>query len=66
MLDGFVSFIPGAEDFSYGQLSQDLSNNITGVGGTVNGLAVALVGVVAWTLAVVTPGWVRFLRSDLK
>ena len=30
--DGFISFIPGAEDYSYGQLTQDLGNNITGAG----------------------------------
>ena len=45
VLDGFISFIPGAADYSYGQLSQDLSNNITGYGETVNGLAVALLGI---------------------
>ena len=66
VFDGFLSFIPGAEDYSYGQLSQDLSNDITGVGETVNGLAVALVGVLAWCAIVLAPGWLRFLRGDLK
>jgi ABC-2 type transport system permease protein len=66
VLDGFISFIPGAEDYSYGQLSQDLSNSITGVGETVNGLAVALLGVLAWNAVVLAPGWLRFLRGDLK
>jgi len=66
VFDGFLSFIPGAEDYSYGQLSQDLGNNITGVGETVNGLAVALIGVIAWCVIVVAPGWTRFLRSDLR
>ena len=56
----------GAKDYSYGQLSQDLSNDITGVGETVNGLAVALVGVLAWCAVVLAPGWLRFLRGDLK
>lgn len=64
--DGFVSFIPGAQDYTYGQLSQDLSNGITGDGATQNGLAVALVGVLAWCTVIVIPGWLRFLRGDLK
>jgi ABC-2 type transport system permease protein len=66
VLDGFLSFVPGAEDYSYGQLSQDLSNNITGIGETVNGLAIALLGVLAWCAIVLAPGWLRFLRGDLK
>jgi len=32
----------------------------------VNGLAIALIGVLAWCAVVVAPGWLRFLRSDLK
>ncbi len=47
VFDGFVSFIPGAKDYTFGQLTQDLSNGITGVGDTKNGLAVAIVGTVA-------------------
>ena len=50
-LDGMITFIPGAGDYSFGQLSQDLSNGITGVGETVNGLGIAIVGVLAWCLA---------------
>jgi ABC-2 type transport system permease protein len=66
VLDGFLSFIPGAEDYSYGQLSQDLSNGISGVGETVNGVGVAIAGLLAWCAVVLAPGWIRFLRSDLK
>jgi ABC-2 type transport system permease protein len=66
VFDGFVSFIPGAEDYTYGQLSQDPSNNITGVGETQNGLAVALVGTVLWCVVLIIPGWIRFTRSDLE
>ena len=61
-----LSFIPGAGDYTFGQLSQDLSNGITGTGETVNGLAVAIIGVLAWCLLIVVPGWLRFLRGDLK
>lgn len=66
VFDGFVSFIPGAEDYTYSQLTQDLSNAITGVGETTNGLAVAIVGTTLWCVALITPGWIRFLHSDLK
>ena len=66
VFDGFLSFIPGAQDYTYGQLTQDLSNGITGVGETTNGLAVALVGTILWCVVVITPGWIRFLRTDLK
>ena len=34
-LDGLLTFVPGAADYSFGQLSQDLSNGITGTGETV-------------------------------
>jgi len=65
-LDGLLTFIPGAADYSFGQLSQDLSNGITGTGETVNDLAAAIVGVLVWCLVIVVPGWVRFVRGDLK
>lgn len=65
-VDGIISFIPGAGDYTFGQLSQDLSNGITGTGETVNGLGVAIIGVLAWCLLIVVPGWLRFLRGDLK
>jgi ABC-2 type transport system permease protein len=64
--DGLISFIPGASDYTYGQLSQDLSNNITGYGETINGLSISLLGTLAWCAVIVVPGWLRFLRGDLK
>jgi len=64
--DGIVSFIPGAQDYTYGQLSADLANGISGSGETQSGLAVALIGVIVWCAVIITPGWVRFLRGDLK
>jgi ABC-2 type transport system permease protein len=65
-LDGLITFIPGAGDYSFGQLSQDLSNGITGIGETQNGLGIAIVGVLAWCAVIIVPGWIRFLRGDLK
>ncbi|WCB91866.1 ABC transporter [Baekduia alba] len=64
--DGLVSFIPGAAHYTFGQLGADLSNNIGGTGETENGLAVSALGVSAWWVVIVLPGWVRFLRGDLK
>lgn len=64
--DGLVSFIPGLEDLTFGQLTHDLTNNIGGLGETENGLAVSILGTVAWCLVIVIPGWIRFLRADLK
>jgi ABC-2 type transport system permease protein len=64
--DGIISFIPGVQDYTYGQLTADLTNTIGGTGETQNGLAVAIVGTVAWCALIVAPGWVRFLRGDLK
>ena len=66
VFDGFISYIPGLEHFTYGALTQDLSNGITGTGETHNGLVVALLGSIAWCVLIVTPGWIRYLRSDLK
>ena len=64
--DGIVSFIPGAADYTYGQLSVDLGNGLTGYGETVNSLGVAALGVAAWCALITIPGWIRFLRGDLK
>jgi hypothetical protein len=36
------------------------------VGETQNGLAVALIGTLLWCVVLILPGWIRFMRSDLK
>jgi ABC-2 type transport system permease protein len=64
--DGLVSFIPGVQDYTYGQLSSDLSNHLGGSGETKTGLAVAIIGTIAWCALIVVPGWLRFTRGDLK
>lgn len=64
--DGVISFIPGVQDYTYGQLTADLTNNIGGTGETQNGLGLAIIGTAAWCALIVLPGWVRFLRGDLK
>ena len=61
-----VSFIPGLKDLTFGQLTHDMTNGIGGLGDTKNGLGVAILGTVIWCAIIVVPGWVRFLRGDLK
>jgi ABC-2 type transport system permease protein len=64
--DGVVSFIPGLKNLSFGQLTHDLTNGIGGLGETKNSLGVAILGTVVWCVIIVVPGWIRFLRGDLK
>jgi ABC-2 type transport system permease protein len=64
--DGLVSFIPGLKYLTFGQLTHDLTNGIGGLGETENSLGVAILGTVVWCALIVVPGWIRFLRSDLK
>jgi ABC-2 type transport system permease protein len=64
--DGAVSFIPPLKHLTYGQLTADMTDNIGGFGDPRNGLGVAILGTVIWCLILVVPGWLRFLRGDLK
>ena len=64
--DGIISFIPGVQGLHLRPAHPDLTNSISGTGDTQNGLAVAILGVLAWCVVIVAPGWLRFLRGDLK
>jgi ABC-2 type transport system permease protein len=64
--DGAVSFIPPLKHLTYGQLTSDMTDGIGGFGNPHNGLGVAIIGTVIWCLILVVPGWIRFLRGDLK
>ncbi len=64
--DGAVSFIPPLKYLTYGQLTSDMTYNIGGFGSPHNGLGVAILGTIVWCLILVVPGWLRFLRGDLK
>lgn len=64
--DGLISFIPGVQDYTWGQVSSDLTAHLGATGDTQNGLAVALIGTILWSAAIVVPGWIRFTRGDLK
>jgi ABC-2 type transport system permease protein len=64
--DGLISFIPGAQDYTWGQLSSDLSAHLGATGETQSGLAASIVGTILWSAAITIPGWIRFTRGDLK
>jgi len=64
--DGAVSFIPPLRRLTYGQLTSDMTDRIGGFGDPRNGLGVAILGTAIWCLILVVPGWLRFLRGDLK
>lgn len=66
VLDGALSFIPGLEGLSLGSLRSDLSAAISGTGDAGHGVFAALVGLLFWLVLIVTPGWIRFVRGDLK
>jgi ABC-2 type transport system permease protein len=66
VLGGIVSFVPPLKHLSYTELTSDLTNRIGGIGEPHNGLGVAILGTIIWCLILVVPGWIRFLRGDLK
>jgi ABC-2 type transport system permease protein len=66
VLGGIVSFVPPLKHLSYTEVTSDMTNRIGGIGNPHNGLGVAIIGTVIWCLILVVPGWVRFLRGDLK
>jgi ABC-2 type transport system permease protein len=65
-LDGLVSFVPPLKHLTYGQLTSDMTDRIGGGGNPYNGLGIAVLGTIIWCLILVVPGWLRFLRGDLK
>jgi len=65
-VDGAISFIPPLRHLTYGELTSDMTNDIGGLGEPHNGLGVAILGTVIWCLILTIPGWLRFLRGDLK
>lgn len=65
VLDGILGFVPGLEDVGFGRLTHDLTGGLAG-DETQIGLVPALLGSVAWVAVVMIPGWLRFVRGDLK
>ncbi|WP_020107201.1 ABC transporter permease subunit [Nocardia sp. 348MFTsu5.1] len=66
VISGVVSLAPHAAEYTVTQFSNDLSNHLTGNGATVHGWTLAAIGTLGWCLIVIVPGWIKFLRDDLK
>ncbi|MGZ4248864.1 MAG: ABC transporter permease subunit [Solirubrobacteraceae bacterium] len=66
VFNGALGFIPGFRDYTFGQLTQDLTSRLSGHGDARNGLAVAAIGTIVWVVIILIPGWLRFVRGDLK
>jgi ABC-type multidrug transport system ATPase subunit len=45
---------------------ENLAIRVASMGLSINGLGIAILGTVVWCLILVVPGWLRFLRGDLK
>jgi ABC-2 type transport system permease protein len=65
ILDGIIGFIPGFENIGFGRLTHDLTSGLAG-DEAETGMGLALLGSVAWVVVVLIPGWLHFVRGDLK
>lgn len=66
VLSGALELVPSIRDLTFGSYSNDLTTHLAGSGKTTHGAVVAALGTIVWSLIVVVPGWVRFVRDDLK
>jgi ABC-2 type transport system permease protein len=66
VISGVLSFVPGLKNLSYGQASTDLVSGIADRGNTVHSVGIALLIMLVWTIIIVIPGWLLFLRADQK
>jgi ABC-2 type transport system permease protein len=66
VISGVLSFVPGLKNVAYGQASSDLVSGIANRGITVHNVGIALLIMLVWTIVIVVPGWVLFLRADQK
>lgn len=53
------------ETVGFGRLTHDLAGGLAG-DEAQTGLVLALLGSLAWVVIVLIPGWLRFVRGDLK
>ena len=69
VLAGVLSFLPALNRLMYATFEGDMTSRLAGEvvpGVEVHSLPVAVLGVIAWALVILVPGWLRFLRADLK
>lgn len=68
--NGFFAFIPQVEPWFYSSFTNGIDAWIGGdavqTSSPDHGLAVSIVGTLAWTALVILPGWLAFTRADLK
>ena len=53
----------------YATFEGDMTSRLAGEavpGADVHSLPVAVLGVLVWAVVLLVPGWLRFLRADLK
>jgi ABC-2 type transport system permease protein len=64
VVDSALSAIPAVGDYTFGSVMTDLAEWVSGSGPVDQpGLSAALV--LAWIVAILAPGWLRFVRSDV-
>lgn len=69
VLPGILSLLPDVNRFMYATFEGDMTNRLAGgvpPGAEVHSLPVAVLGVVVWAAVLLVPGWLRFLRDDLR
>lgn len=69
VLTGLLSFLPRVGRFMYTTFEGDMTSRLAGQvvpGAEAYSLPVAVLGVIAWAVVFLIPGWLRFLRADLK
>ncbi len=66
VLAGVLAFIPQVRPYSYSSATADLTNSIAGNGAVTHSAWIGLLIALAWTLAILAPGWIMFLRMDHK
>jgi ABC-2 type transport system permease protein len=65
--DQVLGFLPFFKDgWTFGGLTGDLSDGIAGTGDPAHGVGVAIAGTLVWVVLIVLPGWLAYLRADLK
>lgn len=69
VFSGFLSILPALERIMYSTFESELTAHLAGQvapGADVHPLPVAALGVIVWAVVLLVPGWLRFLRDDLK
>ncbi len=69
VLPGILVLVPDVSRYVYATFEGDMTTRLAGdvaPGAEVHSLPVAVLGVLVWAVVLLVPGWLRFLRDDLK